>query len=299
MPIWSRTNESPARIDAYLASVGPLSRSAIERLIKENRVTVNGVTAKKNYKVSPGEVIVVDEPDPAPDDALPEDIPLEVVYEDDDLLVIDKPRGMVVHPSPGHESGTLVNALLAHCGESLSGIGGFKRPGIVHRLDKDTSGLMVVAKCDMAHTVLSAALKKREVVRVYEALARGKIKMEEFSIRASIGRHPTDRKRQAVITNGRNAVTHGRVLARYPGYTHLECRLETGRTHQIRVHMAHIGHPIAGDGKYGGKQGELGLEAQCLHSCHLEFSHPRTGEGKKFFSKLPDYFSFAIAKISI
>jgi 23S rRNA pseudouridine1911/1915/1917 synthase len=302
MPLWTRTVESGAdcgrRIDIHLAESGPLSRSAVERLIKENRVTVNGATAKKNHKISAGEVISVNEPDPLPDEALPENIPLEIVYEDDDLLVINKPRGMVVHPSPGHESGTLVNALLARCADSLSGIGGIKRPGIVHRLDMDTSGLMIAAKCDMAHNALSAMLKRREVVRVYEALARGSIRKDDFTVSAPTGRHPIDRKRQAVLPDGREAVTHVRVLARYPGYSHLECRLETGRTHQIRVHMAHIGHPLAGDTKYGGKSGELGLEAQCLHSRRLAFSHPRTGEEMNFSCDLPEFFIRAIAKIS-
>ena len=298
MPIWTRTvGDGGSRIGVYLASAGPLSRSAVERLIVQNRVAVNGVTAQKKHRVSPGEVIVVDEPDPVPAEALPEEIPLAVVYEDDDLLVIDKPRGLVVHPAPGHEGGTLVNALLAHCGQSLSGVGGVKRPGIVHRLDKDTSGLMVAAKCDMAHTALSAALKKREVTRVYEALARGNIRQETFSIGAPLGRHPVDRKKQAVRPDGREAVTHVRVLARYEGYTRVECQLETGRTHQIRVHLAHIGHPLAGDARYGGKAGELGLETQCLHAKNLSFSHPRTGERMDFFSALPDYFSVALAKI--
>jgi 23S rRNA pseudouridine1911/1915/1917 synthase len=308
MPRWTKTvTDSDSRIDVYLASSGPLSRSAIERLIVQDRVTVNGAVAKKKHRVSPGEVIVVDEPDPVPAEALPEDIPLDVIYEDADLLVICKPRGLVVHPAPGHESGTLVNALLAHCGDSLSGIGGVKRPGIVHRLDKDTSGLMVAAKCDMAHTVLSAAMKKREVTRVYEAIACGNIRMEEFSVNAPTGRHPVDRKRQAVLPNGREAITHVNVLARYNCplstvhcqlYTHLECRLETGRTHQIRVHMAHIGHPLAGDVRYGGKPGELGLDAQCLHAKELAFCHPRTGERMHFFSPLPEYFSKTLAMLA-
>ena len=308
MPLWKRIPEEPGtRIDVYLAQTGPLSRSALERLIVQNRVTVNGVIAKKKHRVSAGEVIVVDEPDPAPADMTPEEMPLDVIYEDDDLLVINKPRGLVVHPSPGHESGTLVNALLAHCGNSLSGIGGVKRPGIVHRLDKDTSGLMVVAKCDMAHTVLSEALKKREVTRVYQAVARGNIRMDTFSVNAPIRRHPVDRKKQAIVPDGREAITHCKVLARYNcqlssvnchlSYTHVECRLETGRTHQIRVHLAHIGHPVAGDTRYGGKAGELGLESQCLHATELAFHHPRTGELRKFYAEIPNYFTFALAKI--
>ena len=297
MPIWTRTPDQPGtRIDVFLAQTGPLSRSAIERLIVENRVTVNGVVARKKHRVAAGEVIAVDEPEPVSAEALPEDIPLAVVYEDGDLLVIDKPRGLVVHPAPGHESGTLVNALLAYCGDSLSGIGGVKRPGIVHRLDKDTSGLMVAAKCDMAHTALSAALKKHEVSRVYEAVVRGNIRQAAFTVNAPLGRHPVDRQRQAVLPGGREAVTHGRVLALYDGYTHVECRLETGRTHQIRVHLAHIGHPLAGDTRYGGKAGELGLDAQCLHARELAFDHPRTGAGLRFFSRLPEYFMKTLAK---
>jgi 23S rRNA pseudouridine1911/1915/1917 synthase len=297
MPRWTKTvTGDGSRIDIYLASAGPLSRSAVERLILQNRVTVNGAVAKKKHRVAPGEVIVVDEPDPAPAQALPEDISLDVVYEDDDLLVVNKLRGMVVHPAPGHESGTLVNALLAHCGGSLSGIGGVKRPGIVHRLDKDTSGLMVVAKCDMAHTALSAALKAREITRVYEAVARGNIRKDIFTIDAPIGRHPIDRKKQAIVPAGRASVTHIQVLARLDGYTHAECRLETGRTHQIRVHMAHIGHPLAGDVRYGGKSGELGLDAQCLHAKELSFKHPRTGIVLKYFVDIPVYFTAALEK---
>ncbi len=311
MPLWTRTVSSKdceqpesnrgllPRIDIFLARTGPLSRSAAERLIVQNRVTVNGLVARKSHRVSPGEVITVDEPDPLPPEALPENIPLEIVYEDADLLVINKPRGLAVHPSPGHERGTLVNGLLAYCGESLSGVGGVKRPGIVHRLDKDTSGLMVVAKNDSTHVALSASLKKHEVLRVYEALARGMIKQETFTVNAPLGRHPIDRKRQAVRPDGREAVTHVRVLARYQGYTHVECRLETGRTHQIRVHMAHMGHPLAGDTRYGGKTGELGLDSQCLYARELAFAHPRTGKNLRFFVQMPSFFALAIAKVSL
>jgi 23S rRNA pseudouridine1911/1915/1917 synthase len=295
MPQWTKTViNGGSRIDVYLASVGPLSRSAMERLIVQNRVTVNGVTAKKKHIVSSGEVIVVDEPDPVPSEAQPEDIPLEIVYEDGDLLVVNKPRGLVVHPAPGHEGGTLVNALLAHCGGSLSGIGGVMRPGIVHRLDKDTSGLMVAAKCDMAHTALSAALKKREVTRVYEALARGNIKQERFTVNAPIGRHPADRKKQAVLPNGREAITHVKVLARYNGHTHAECRLETGRTHQIRQHLAMARHPVVGDREYGPKQVRdatlQGVTRAMLHAAELVMDHP-TCEGElRVFSPIPTDF---------
>ncbi len=302
MPVWTKTVEpgggQPRRIDGYLAAVGPLSRSAVERLVTQNRVTVNGLTVRKNHKVSPGEIIEVDEPDPVPSEALPEAIPLRVVYEDTDIIVVDKPRGMVTHPSPGHERGTLVNALLAHCGRSLSGVGGVTRPGIVHRLDKDTSGLLVAAKNDAAHVALSAALKKREVTRVYQALVRGTLPWEAFTVSAPIARHPAERQKQAVQPGGREAVTHMRVLARYNGYTLAECTLETGRTHQIRVHAAHIGHPVAGDARYGGKPGELGLDAQCLHAKELRFVHPRSGESLRFITELPDFFVSAIAKVS-
>jgi 23S rRNA pseudouridine1911/1915/1917 synthase len=297
VPVWTTTvADGGGRIDVYLARNGPLSRSAAERLIGQGHVTVNGAAAKKNHRVAPGETVTVDLPDPAPPQTLPEDIPLDILFEDGDLLVLDKPRGLVVHPSPGHESGTLVNALLYHCGGSLSGIGGVRRPGIVHRLDKDTSGLMVIAKNDKTHSALSAALKKREVGRVYHAITRGKIQQDRFTVSAAIGRHPADRKKQAVLPGGREAVTHVTVVTRYERYTHVECRLETGRTHQIRVHMAHIGHPIAGDTRYGGKTGELGLEAQCLYSRELSFIHPRTGGELRFFSKIPKYFASALEK---
>lgn len=286
------------RIDVFLAAVGPLSRNAIERLIVENRVTCNGEILRKKDKAKTGQEITVDRPDPIPTDVRPENIPLDIIYEDSDLLVLNKQRGLCVHPSPGHDTGTLVSALLYHCGSSLSGIGGVLRPGIVHRLDKDTSGLMVTAKNDACHVALSAALKKREVARIYTALCRGAPKQDVFTVNAPLGRHKTDRKRQAVIPDGRAAVTHVEVTARYPGYSLLRCRLETGRTHQIRVHMQSVGHPLAGDTLYGGKTGELGLWGQCLHAGELAFTHPRSGEHMCFSSPLPDWFRAALDSLT-
>ena len=239
--------ESAERIDALLARCVPeLTRSAAARLIEDGAVTVGGRTVRKNYKCAPGDEISLIMPEAADCELRPQDIPIDVVYEDDDLLVVNKARGMVVHPAPGHPDGTLVNALMFRCGDSLSGIGGEKRPGIVHRIDKDTSGLLIVAKNDFAHLALSAQLADRSLSRVYEAVVRGGMREDSGTVNAPIGRHPTDRKKMAVTQKGsRSAVTHWEVIARYRGYTHIRCRLETGRTHQIRVHMAHIGHPSA------------------------------------------------------
>lgn len=285
--------ESGERIDALLArSLPELSRSAAQRLIEEGRVTLDGRPVKKNRKTEPGEEYEVELPEPALPKPVPEDIPLEVVYEDGDLIVVNKPRGLVVHPAPGHPDGTLVNALLYHCGASLSGVGGQLRPGIVHRIDKDTSGLIIAAKNDFAHLALSAQLADRSLSRVYEAVARGEMREDSGTVDAPIGRSPTDRKRMAVTEkNSRPAVTHWEVLGRYRGYTHIRCRLETGRTHQIRVHMAHIGHPLLGDMVYGNlKKPERGLEGQCLHARELKFIHPRTGERVVLTTQLPGYF---------
>lgn len=278
------------RVDYALAQAGALSRNAIQRLIVENRVFLDDRQARKNDRVSEGQtaLVLLDEPKAA--EALPEDIPLDIIYEDADLIVINKPRGLVVHPSPGHEGGTLVNALLHHCAGSLSGIGGVTRPGIVHRLDKDTSGLIVCAKNDFTHVALSAALKARGVSRVYECVVRGTPKQDAFTVSEPLGRHPLNRKKQAVVPNGREAVTHAEVLASYPGYSHMRCRLETGRTHQIRVHMAHIGHPVAGDPLYGSGKDPFALGGQCLHARELSFIHPRTGEEMRFETDLPKYF---------
>ena len=227
----------------------------------------------------------------------PQDIPLDVVYEDDDVIVVNKPTGLVVHPAPGHPDGTLVNALLHHCGDSLSGIGGEKRPGIVHRIDRDTSGLIIAAKNDAAHLALSAQLKDHSLSRTYECLVTGNMKQDSGTVDAPIGRSSADRKKMAVVPTGRRAVTHWEVVARYPGVTHLRCRLETGRTHQIRVHMASIGHPLLGDGLYGAKCPDKGLEGQCLHARRLHLIHPVTGEELRFESALPEYFISVLDKL--
>ena len=289
--------ESGERIDALLARSG-FTRSAAARLIGEGRVLRNGKAVKKSDLTREGDVISVRTEDaPAPPEARPEDIPLDVVFEDADVIVVNKPRGMVVHPAPGHPDGTLVNALLYHCGDTLSGVGGELRPGIVHRLDRDTSGLIIAAKNDAAHLSLSAQLADRSLSRVYEAVVRGGFREDAGTVDAPIGRHPTDRKRMAVTDrNSRAAVTHWEVIARYRGYTHVRCILETGRTHQIRVHMAHIGHPLLGDTVYGGKA-DKGLEGQCLHARELKFIHPRTGESVRLRSELPDYFRQVLERL--
>lgn len=291
--------ESGERIDALLARLVPeLTRSAAQRLLEEGLVTLGGVPVKKNRRTEPGEVYAALLPEPELPEPEPQDIPLDIVYEDADVVVVNKPRGMVVHPAPGHPDGTLVNALLRHCGESLSGVGGERRPGIVHRIDKDTSGLIIAAKNDYAHLALSAQLADRSLSRVYEAVARGEFREEAGTVDAPIGRHPTERKRMAVTERGsRPAVTHWEVIARYRGWTHIRCRLETGRTHQIRVHMAYIGHPLLGDMVYGAKKPERGLEGQCLHARELKFLHPRTGEAIHLSTELPEYFQQVLASL--
>ena len=291
--------ESGERIDALLARLVPeLTRSAAQRLLEEGLVTLGGVPVKKNRRTEPGEVYAALLPEPELPEPEPQDIPLDIVYEDADVVVVNKPRGMVVHPAPGHPGGTLVNALLWHCGESLSGVGGERRPGIVHRIDKDTSGLIIAAKNDFAHLALSAQLADRSLSRVYEAVARGEFREEAGTVDAPIGRHPTERKRMAVTERGsRPAVTHWEVIARCRGWTHIRCRLETGRTHQIRVHMAYIGHPLLGDMVYGAKKPERGLEGQCLHARELKFLHPRTGEAIHLSTELPEYFQQVLASL--
>jgi len=291
--------ESGERIDALLARLVPeLTRSAAQRLLEEGLVTLGGVPVKKNRRTEPGEVYAALLPEPELPEPEPQDIPLDIVYEDADVVVVNKPRGMVVHPAPGHPDGTLVNALLWHCGDSLSGVGGERRPGIVHRIDKDTSGLIIAAKNDYAHLALSAQLADRSLSRVYEAVARGEFREEAGTVDAPIGRHPTERKRMAVTERGsRPAVTHWEVIARYRGWTHIRCRLETGRTHQIRVHMAYIGHPLLGDMVYGAKKPERGLEGQCLHARELKFLHPRTGEAIHLSTELPEYFQQVLASL--
>ena len=291
------------RADAAVARLCPeLSRSAAQRLLSQGRVCCEGRALKKSDMVQAGDRLAIDLPQAAPAALTAEDIPLDVRYEDEDLIVINKPRGLVVHPAPGHEDGTLVNALLHHCGQSLSGIGGQLRPGIVHRIDKDTSGLLIVAKNDLAHQALSAQLQDHSLHRVYEAIVRGNIRQDEGTVSAPIGRHPTDRKRMAVVPGGREATTHYQVLARWAGtaqlgaYTHLQLRLQTGRTHQIRVHMAYIGHPVVGDPVYG-KTPELGQSCQVLHARQLVFRHPRTGEQITIQCELPEYFQNVLHKL--
>ena len=298
------------RIDRFLTGRTGESRSLIAKLIEGGAVTVNGKKIEKNYKLRASDVVEVEFPEPTLDEAVAEDIPLDVIYEDSDIIVINKPVGMIVHPATGIYTGTLVNALLYHC-KDLSGIGGVIRPGIVHRIDKDTSGLLVVAKNDEAHLALSAQLKVHEVSRIYHAIVIGNIKEEKGTVDRPIGRHPADRKKMAVITDptrqAREAITHFDVLERFEiptgRFTHVQCKLETGRTHQIRVHMASIGHPLAGDLVYGG--GNTKFEAvnkhlicgQCLHARVLELTHPRTGQKMRFESPLPDYFEELLEKL--
>ena len=287
------------RADAFLARCVPdLTRSAAQRLLEEGAVTLGGRPVKKNYKTAPGDVMEAVLPDPEPVAILPQNIPLDVVYEDADVIVVNKPVGLVVHPAPGHPDGTLVNALLYHCGDSLSGINGELRPGIVHRIDRDTSGLIIAAKNDRAHLALAAQLQDHSLARVYEAVAVGNLREDSGTVDAPIGRHPVDRKKMAIdYKNGRPAVTHWSVLGRYPGYTHVECRLETGRTHQIRVHLASIGHPLLGDVVYGSKKPWPGLAGQCLHARKLKFVHPTTGKPVELECPLPDWFEKVLKQI--
>ena len=299
-PILLRASEESKnqRLDAFLASsLDGLTRSQATRLIESGEVAVNGRAVSKSYKLASGEDIAVTLPEPEPVEAVPQDIPLDVVYEDADVIVVNKPSGMVVHPAPGHPDGTLVNALLYHCAGTLSGIGGALRPGIVHRIDRDTSGLIIAAKNDAAHQYLSAQLADHTLARTYECIVVGKLREDRGTVDAPIARHPTDRKRMAVVAGGREAVTHWEVIARYPGYTHVRCRLETGRTHQIRVHMAYIGHPILGDTVYGAKKEVPGLTGQCLHAVGLRFLHPRTHEVMELSCPLPEEFTRMLQKI--
>ena len=291
--------ESGERVDALLARhLDDFSRSAVQRLLESGAVLLGEKAVKKNYVCAAGDEFTVTLPELAEIPLLPQDIPLDVVYEDGDVIVVNKPRGLVVHPAPGHPDGTLVNALLYHCGDSLSGVGGEKRPGIVHRIDKDSSGLIIAAKNDRAHLALSAQLSDHSLCREYEAVVRGRLREDSGTVDAPIGRHPTDRKRMAVTQKAsRNAVTHWEVVARYPGYTHVRCRLETGRTHQIRVHMAHIGHPLLGDYTYGAPAPDKGLTGQCLHARRLRFVHPSSGETVELECPLPDYFLEVLKKL--
>ena len=290
--------EKGRRLDQFLAEqLEELTRSAAQRLAEEEHVLLNGKPLKKNYKMTGCETLEVHLQDPEPIDAVPQNIPLDIAYEDEDLLVINKPKGMVVHPAPGNPDGTVVNAVLYHCGESLSGIGGAFRPGIVHRIDKDTSGLLIIAKNDRAHLYLSEQLKDHTLARTYEAVVIGGLKEDKGTVNAPIGRSPKDRKKMAIVPDGRHAVTHYEVLARYPGYTHIRCKLETGRTHQIRVHMASLGHPIVGDEVYGPSKSKFDLQGQCLHARELTFLHPADGQPRLIKSDLPDYFTDLLHKL--
>jgi len=298
-PILLQTSEEDrgARLDAFLArAMEDLTRSAAAKAIEEGRVLVSGKVPSKSLKLTGDETIEFTPEEPAPIDAVPQDIPLDVVYEDDDVIVVNKPSGLVVHPAPGHPDGTLVNALLFHCGASLSGVGGALRPGIVHRIDRDTSGLIIAAKNDYAHQFLSAQLADHTLARTYECIVVGNLREDSGTVDAPIARDSRDRKRMAVVPGGRRAVTHWTVLARYPGYTHVQCRLETGRTHQIRVHMAYLGHPILGDTVYGAKKPVPGLTGQCLHAVGLQFIHPRTKELVSLSCPLPGEFTAALRK---
>ena len=293
------SEDAGTRLDSFLAAALPdVTRSAAARLIETGQATVNGKAVSKSCKLSGGEEIAVTLPEPEPIEALPQNIPLDVVYEDADVIVVNKPVGLVVHPAPGHPDGTLVNALLYHCGSTLSGVGGALRPGIVHRIDRDTSGLIIAAKNDAAHQALSAQLQDHTLARTYEAVVTGNLREDHGTVAAPIGRHHTDRKKMAVTDHGgKPAVTHWEVLERFPGYTHVRCRLETGRTHQIRVHMAHIGHPIYGDTVYGAKKPVPGLTGQCLHAVGLRFVHPGTGETVVLGCPLNEEFEAVLEKL--
>ena len=287
------------RLDAFLSrSAEGLSRSAAQKLIADGNVLLNGRPARKNDRLRVGDSVELTIPEPREVDIAPKQMPLDIVYEDEDVAVINKPKGLVVHPAAGHQDDTLVNGLLYAMGDSLSGINGELRPGIVHRIDKDTSGLLAIAKNDLAHTVLASQLKDHSMARTYEAIVCGSFKEDSGTVDAPIGRHPTDRKKMCVTQrNSKNAVTHWEVVERFRGYTHIRCRLETGRTHQIRVHMAYIGHPILGDTVYGHKKPELGQDSQCLHAGALCFRHPRDGRPVMVFAPLPAYFQQVLEKL--
>ena len=294
------SDEGGVRIDAFLAGrLEGVSRNAVQRAIRNGEIRFSdGRVIQKSCVTMPGDCFVCNLREPVELQAVPQDMPLDVIFEDEAIIVVNKPRGMVVHPAPGHPDGTLVNALLYHCADSLSGVGGARRPGIVHRLDKDTSGLLIAAKSDRAHQALADQLRDRSLTRIYEAVAIGRIGQDEGVIQAPIGRHPTDRKRMSTAAKiTREAETHYAVLTRYNGYTHLRCRLETGRTHQIRVHMASIGHPILGDLSYGRGRPDKGISGQCLHAKSLAFDHPITGERVELTTELPGYFVDVLGRL--
>ena len=284
--------EEKIRIDVFAAELANVTRSRAAKLIEEGNVLVNGKVALKNQKISNGAVVNINLPEPKTYEVLPQNIPLDIVYEDSDLLVVNKPKGMVVHPAAGNYEDTLVNALMYHCGDSLSGINGVMRPGIVHRIDKNTSGLLIVAKNDLAHNSLALQIKEHSFTRVYEAVVYGNLKQDTGVVDAPIGRHPIKRKQMAVTyKNSKNAITHYEVLQRFGDFTHVRLKLETGRTHQIRVHMASIGHPVAGDDVYGPNKCITKLNGQCLHAKVIGFVHPKTNEYLEFDSELPEYFT--------
>ena len=290
--------ESGKRLDAYITSIdSEITRTAAQRLIEQGNILVNGEKKKTAYKVSNGDVITIEKEEPKEIELKAQNIPIDIIYEDDDIIVVNKPKGMVVHPANGNPDGTLVNAIMAICKDSLSGIGGEIRPGIVHRLDKDTSGLLIVAKNDKAHVNMSEQIKNHEVKKTYIALVRGVVKENEATIDMPIGRSTSDRKKMAVIKTGRNAVTHIKVLKRYNKYTLLQVNIETGRTHQIRVHLSYIGYPIIGDWTYSNGKNEFGVVGQCLHAKCLEFKHPITGAEMKLEAPLPKYFEEIIQKL--
>ena len=290
--------ESGKRLDAYITSIdSEITRTAAQRLIEQGNILVNGEKKKTAYKVSNGDVITIEKEEPKEIELKAQNIPIDIIYEDDDIIVVNKPKGMVVHPANGNPDGTLVNAIMAICKDSLSGIGGEIRPGIVHRLDKDTSGLLIVAKNDKAHVNMSEQIKNHEVKKTYIALVRGVVKENEATIDMPIGRSTSDRKKMAVIKTGRNAVTHIKVLKRYNKYTLLQVNIETGRTHQIRVHLSYIGYPIIGDCTYSNGKNEFGVVGQCLHAKCLEFKHPITGAEMKLEAPLPKYFEEIIQKL--
>lgn len=306
MKITVTENDSGKRLDLFVSEVAEITRSAAQRLIESGNIQVNGKAVSKSSKTALNDVVDVDIPEPEPTDVVPQNIPIDIVYEDEDIIVVNKPKGMVVHPAAGNPDGTLVNALLYHCGERLSGIGGVLRPGIVHRIDKDTSGLLVVAKNDNAHNFLAGEIKEHKVSRVYHALANGKFRETSGTVDAPVGRHPVDRKKMAVYKtteHAREAVTHYSVIGEYEGFTHLRLELETGRTHQIRVHMASLGHPLAGDEVYGGghskfeRQNANILCGQCLHAKELVLKHPKTLETMHFETELPEYFTTVLGKL--
>ena len=290
-------SDTPQRTDVFVSLLAGVSRSRAAELLESGKVKVNGTLATKKTKLKNGDTVSVEVPDPVVYDVTPENIPLDIVFEDNDILVVNKPKGMVVHPAAGNYSGTLVNALMYHCGDSLSGINGVMRPGIVHRIDKNTSGLLMVAKNDNAHVGLASQIKEHSFKREYEAVVYGNIKEDSGTINLPIARHPVKRKQMAVVEGGREAITHFEVIERFQGFTHLRLRLLTGRTHQIRVHLSFLGHPVAGDEVYGPKKVITSLKGQCLHAKKLGFVHPVTHEYMEFDSRLPDYFKDFLAKL--